>query len=276
MISTATAKGPARLLVAFDLETTGLSAATDRIVEVGAVRFEPSGRELDRFARLVHPGRPMPPAAQTIHGISDAALADASPASTVLPEFLNWLGDPGTTTLLAHNAVFDAAFLGRELARAGRSMPGHAVIDTLALARRRLPGAPNHRLDTLARLLGFDPDGPHRALADSLRVKALWLALAVDAEPAVAYPIHDPNAAPPAPLGWDRLAEAIALGHCVQIQYNGGTRGSAPRAITPRRFLHKGGRAYLIAYCHLGAAEKAFRLDRVRAYEVIGKVQTSC
>lgn len=276
MISTATAKGPARLLVAFDLETTGLSAATDRIVEVGAVRFEPSGRELDRFARLVQPGRPMPPAAQRVHGLSDADLADAPPASIVLPEFLDWLGDPTTTTLLAHNAVFDAAFLGRELARAGRSMPGHAVVDTLALARKRLPRAPNHRLDTLARLLDLDPSGPHRALADSLRVKALWLALAVDTEPSVAYPIHDPDASPLVPLGWDRLAEAIALGLCVQIQYNGGTRGTAPRTITPRRFVHKGGRAYLVAYCHLGAAEKAFRLDRVRSYEVIGKIEASC
>ena len=54
------------------------------------------------------------------------------------------------------------------------------MIDTLALARSRRPDAPDHRLDTMTRLLGLDPDGPHRALADSRRVMGLWLALAGD------------------------------------------------------------------------------------------------
>jgi DNA polymerase III epsilon subunit family exonuclease len=257
--------------VAFDLETTGLFAETDRVVEVGAVRFDASGRELGRFERLIDPGRPMSPAAQAVHGISDAHLAGAPPASAVLPEFVAWIGDPATTTLLAHNAGFDTAFLGRELARAGQAMPGHRVVDTLALARDRLPHAPNHQLDTLARLLDLDPDGPHRALADSLRVKGIWLALAVGLEPSalVAYPIEDRRGGSPVPVGWERLAVAIARGYRVRLEYAGGTRGEAPREITPRRFVHKGGLPYVIALCHLDHFEKAFRLDRVRAYEVL-------
>src|SRR5262249_54907587 len=103
--------------VAFDLETTGLMAETDRVVEVGAVRFDASGNERGGFERLVSAGRPRAPAAQKVHGLSDAALADAEPARAVLPEFLAFLGDPATTTLLAHNASFDAGFLGRELGR---------------------------------------------------------------------------------------------------------------------------------------------------------------
>jgi DNA polymerase III subunit epsilon len=262
----------ARPFVAIDLETTGLFPDTDRVVEVGAVRFDTSGRELGRFERLVHPGRPMSPAAQAIHGLSDADLAGAPPAAAILPEFLDWLGDPASATLLAHNASFDAAFLGRELARAGIATPGHAIVDTLAPARRRWPEAADHRLDTLARLLDLDPDGPHRALADSLRVKGLWLALSAGGEPpspTFSYAIGDGRGAPPAPLGWEGLAEAIARGHRVRIEYDGGTRGDAPRDISPRRFVHKGGVAYVIAYCHLDAFEKAFRLDRVRRFEVI-------
>ncbi len=121
-----------REFVALDLETTGLSAAVDRVVEIGAVRFDARGVEIARFAQLVHPERLMSPSAQAVHGISDADLAGAPTARQVLPAFLEFLGAPGTSVLLAHNAAFDAAFLGRELSRAGMARPGYAVVDTLA------------------------------------------------------------------------------------------------------------------------------------------------
>jgi DNA polymerase III epsilon subunit family exonuclease len=258
--------------VAFDLETTGLMAETDRVVEIGAVRFDASGREIDRFERLVNPGRPMSPAAQAVHGISDADLADAPPARAVLPEFVAFLGDAGLTALLAHNAAFDSGFLGRELGRIGQPPPGHAVVDTLALARSKVPDARDHRLDTLSRLYNLDPSGPHRALADSLRVKGLWMALEGPREPVaslVSFPIYDPRGPGLAPNGWDRLAEAIALGLTVRMEYAGGTRGTTPRDVTPRGFVQRGGVAYLVAFCHLDSFEKSFRLDRVHHYELV-------
>jgi DNA polymerase III epsilon subunit family exonuclease len=170
-----------RTWVALDLETTGLSPRDDRIVEIGAVRFDGGGNEIGFFERLVNPLRPSNPRARAIHGIDDRELAHAPTADLILPEFLDFLGDPDRTTLLAHNAGFDAAFLGAELARCGRGLPGHGVVDTLALARRQLPHLPSHRLDGLARHFGLDPYGPHRALADSRRVKGLWLALGGEA-----------------------------------------------------------------------------------------------
>ena len=148
--------------VALDLETTGLSPRDDRIVEVGAVRFDGEGREIATFERLVNPLRTSNPRARAVHGIDDRELSRAPTADVILPQFLDFLGDPDRTTLLAHNAGFDAAFLGAELARLGRSIPGHGVVDTLALARRGLPHLPSHRLDGLARQLGLDPFGPHR------------------------------------------------------------------------------------------------------------------
>ena len=255
--------------VAFDLETTGLSALSDRIVEIGAVRFDASGAVLGEFERLVNPLRPSGDRARAVHGISDAELARAETAESVLPEFLEFLGDPGRTTLLAHNATFDAGFLGRELARLGRPMPGHVVVDTLALARRRWPKIGSHRLDFLAGKLGLDPFGPHRALADSLRVRGLWLALEAAREKAeteaspLAYPIFDAGAGLPAPRGWQWVEDAIGRELPVTIRYGGGTRGPAPRQISPRRFANRGGVAYLVAFCHLDRIEKEFRLDRV-------------
>jgi DNA polymerase-3 subunit epsilon len=264
-----------RTWIALDLETTGLGPIDDRIVEVGAVKFDAEGREIEVFEELVNPLRPSHPRARAVHGIADSELALAPTFERVAPALLAFLDDPDSATLLAHNASFDAAFLGAELARSGRAMPGHAIVDTLALARRKLPHLPTHRLDHLAHHLGLDPYGPHRALADARRVMGLWLALGGEpglggkAPPAV-YPIHDPAGPVPAPRGWDRLAEAAARGWRVRVIYEGGTRGDSPREITPRRFINRGGVAYVTSICHIDAKEKEFRLDRFRSYEVLG------
>jgi len=256
--------------VAFDLETTGLVTRSDRVVEIGAVRFTGDGRDLGRFEQLVNPERPMSPAAEAIHGISDSDLAGAPTCREVLPRFLEFLGDPAMTSLVAHNAIFDAGFLGIELCRAGMALPDHRVFDTLALSRRCLPKLPSHRLSTLAGDLGLDHGTPHRALGDSLRVEQLWLRLGGPFAPPgllVSYPVHDPQQTTPAPHGWEILDEAVATGCQVRIRYEGGSRGTKPRSVTPLWFLQKGGMAYVVAYCHLDAIEKSFRRDRIRYCE---------
>jgi DNA polymerase III subunit epsilon len=260
-----------REYVALDLETTGLMADTDRIVEIGAVRFRADGQELGRFQRLVNPERPMSPAAFAIHGLSDDVLAGAPPVRDILPEFLLFLGDPSTTALLAHNASFDAGFLGCELARAGLPVPSHSTFDTLALARRRLPWLASHRLDNVARALALDSAGAHRALADCLRVKEIWLLLGGTCEPMddlVSYRMFDRSETQPRPEGWDGVLQAAARGTMIRIEYDGGTRGSTPRSITPRRFVQRGGANYLIAFCHIDSLEKSFRLDRIRCVQL--------
>jgi DNA polymerase III subunit epsilon len=256
--------------VAFDFETTGLIAASDRIIEIGAVKFEAGGKELSRFESLVCPDRPVSPGAYRVHRLSNADLANAPPIHVVLTEFLDWLGPVDQVTLLAHHARFDAAFLGSEIARLGLTIPRYSVLDTLALARHRLPGAFNHKLDTLAELLSLDPEAPyHRAMADCLRVKALWLALDGEHGPRMAYTPFDTAVEEPPPTGWDELVEAISRGCRVRMRYLGGSCGTDPRSITPRRIYHQGGTAYLAAFCHLGGFEKVFRLDRIESYEVL-------
>ncbi|WZP00029.1 exonuclease domain-containing protein [Isosphaeraceae bacterium EP7] len=256
--------------VAFDLETTGLWAETDRIIEIGAIRFDHSGKESGRFERLVNPRRPVGASSRAIHGLDDSLLATAEGIESVLPEFLSFLGPADSTLLLAHNAAFDAGFLGAELGRLGLPMPGHAVADTLVLSRRRRPDAPNHRLDSLARLLGLDGEGLHRALADSRRVMDLWLQLD-DGEPPTTYPIADPsqNPAPPIPHGWETMSNAIREGLPLTIIYSGGTQGDTPRAISPRRFVRRGGLTYVVAFCHISSRDKEFRLDRVKWHGVM-------
>jgi len=263
---------PSTEYVAFDLETTGLIAEVDRIVEIGAIRFHPTGRELGRFLTLVNPSRPMPPAVQAIHGIGDADVAGAPKIADVLPEFLKFLGDPKSTLLLAHNASFDAGFLGRELGRTGLQAPNFGVIDTLALSRSIHPELPTHRLQYLTKIHQLTSDDPHRALGDCTRVKELWLRLggpSIPVERLVTFPIFDPVKEKPTPRGWERLEIAISNGHSIRMEYEGGSQGLAPRTITPRRVEQRGGIVYVVATCHLAQFEKSFRLDRIRCYEII-------
>lgn len=256
--------------VALDLETTGLSAESDRIIEVGASRFDTLGRDLGTFQSLVNPRRPVGAGAFAVHRIPDAELVDQPGAEVVLPAFLAWLDETPGAILMAHNASFDASFLGRELARIGLARPDLAVADTLALARRLVTDVANYRLDTLAIRFGLDPFGLHRALADSSRVKGLWLAMTGGKAPEPAPPSYPVLATgTPVPTGWSDLEQAIARGQRVKIEYEGGSRGMSPREITPRSFRHLGGVTYVVACCHLDAQEKSFRLDRVRRYEVM-------
>lgn len=260
---------PPNIWVAFDLETTGLDPATDRIIEIGAICFDSAGAELDCFESLINPRRPVSPSAFAVHRIASSSL-DVSPLiEDVLPRFLLWLLRQESAGMVAHNARFDAAFLGHEIRRLGQTPPPVAVFDTLDLARRRCPGSPNYRLDTLARRLGLPEDHHHRALADCRRVKDLWLLLDGPRHWSFSYNVECREESSQTPVGWERLARAIELGWLVRMQYSGGTRGLEPRNITPRRLLHMGGVAYVVGQCHVSGFEKKFRLDRIVGYELI-------
>jgi DNA polymerase III epsilon subunit family exonuclease len=261
--------GSARDFIALDLETTGLWAASDRIVEIAAVRFRETGEATGFFQSLVNPEQPVSPGAYAVHGLSDQELAQARPARQVLPEFLAFLGDPDSCGLIAHNAAFDAGFLGSELSRAGLAVPGHSLHDTLALSRSRLPMLESHRLDSIARHFGLDPAGAHRAMADSLLVKAIWLRLGGhrESDRLISFRMFDARKAVALPEGWEALEQAVERGCVLRIEYEGGTRGIAPRTITARRLESRGGSTFLVAHCHLDSLEKSFRVDRIRSLE---------
>jgi DNA polymerase-3 subunit epsilon len=263
--------------VAFDLETTGLDPITDRIVEIGAVRFDGEARERGRFQHLVNPRRAVSETARAVHGISDLELASAPEIEEVLRSWRIWLAEEPVAGLVAHNARFDASFLIREIARCGaEAMSGLVVFDTLALARRVRPGLISYRLDALVAQLGLAVEGRgHRALADSLSVMRLWLSLDGPSQARVAYGLDPGEEDDSPPRGWEGLSAAIERGDRVRMEYAGGTRGATPRDMTPLRFAHLGGTAYVVGLCHLDNQEKRFRLDRIVWYEriVIARVE---
>ncbi len=161
-------------LVVFDLETTGLSAARDRICEIGAVRVR--GLELvDSFESLVNPGVALPGPVERLTGLRADELRRAPALPRVLPLFLGFAGD---APLVAHNAAFDQRFLERELlAREGRRL-SEPPLCTAALARRLLEGRLRRvSLASLAHFFGVSTRPCHRALPDAEATAEVLLCL---------------------------------------------------------------------------------------------------
>jgi DNA polymerase III epsilon subunit family exonuclease len=149
--------------VAFDVETTGLDASRERVVELSAVRFRLEA-EASNFDELIDPGRPIPAAAARVNGITDELVRGKPAAGEVVARFLTFAEG---AVLMAHNAEFDVEFIVHEAARASLALPYSAVVDTVELSRRVRPDLPNHKLETLSRALGCQSDTYHRALADA-------------------------------------------------------------------------------------------------------------
>jgi DNA polymerase-3 subunit epsilon len=133
--------------IVLDTETTGLDPGKgDRLVEIGAVEIVNQIATGSVFHVLINPERDVPEEAFRVHGHSTASLADKPVFAAVVDEFLAFIGED---RLVIHNAEFDMRFLNAELAKLGRPpLPADRVTDTLLLARRKHPGAPNN-LDAL-------------------------------------------------------------------------------------------------------------------------------
>lgn len=156
-----------RVFVAFDTETTGFSPKTDRLVEIGAVKFRGDGTVLASTNWLVNPERDVPSYATQVHGIKNSDVRGAALFESVFPEFTAFCGD---AVLLAHNATFDVNFLVAEIKRARLRAPALAVGDTLPLFRKWFPHALSHSLEPLSDYLGVSGKTYHRAQADAFHI----------------------------------------------------------------------------------------------------------
>ena len=150
--------------VVLDLETTGGSAHSCAITEVGALKLR-GGECLGTFQTLVNPGVRLPPEITYLTGITESMVAPAPLIDSVLPAFAEFLGD---AVIVGHNVRFDLGFLRANLARLGYGALTNRFVDTYALARRLVRDeVPNCKLRTLARHFRTDADPCHRALDDA-------------------------------------------------------------------------------------------------------------
>jgi DNA polymerase III subunit epsilon len=163
--------------IVFDTETTGLDPLSgDRLVEIGCVEMVNRCATGRNFHAWCNPQRDMPMEAERVHGLSAAFLADKPLFADIAADLLAFVGD---SPLVAHNAQFDFGFLNAELAACGHEPVSlDRMVDTLAIARRRHPGA-KHSLDALCTRYGVDRSHrvKHGALLDAELLAQVYVEL---------------------------------------------------------------------------------------------------
>lgn len=242
---------PQTRIVALDLETTGLSAARHRIVEMAAVCWQ-HGEEIGQFEELVHPGCFIPRRVISVHGITDDMVQDKPAIRDVLPAFLEFCD---ADLIVAHNAPFDVGFINAECARQGLPPLRGTIVDTCALARRRLPGCPSYRLEALKAALGLGYGQAHRALADARDCLQLFFHCLQTEMPELRLPIEPPFL----PSELAPLREALQHGTTVMIEYRDTQGRLTQREIRPI-FIDA---SCVQAHCLLRNDKRHFAINRI-------------
>ncbi len=172
--------------VVLDTETTGLDPSSGhRVVEIGCVELLNHVATDNTFHSYLDPERDMPKDAERVHGLSAEFLRGQPAFAQVVDDFLGFLDD---AKLVIHNAAFDIGFINAELERLGRApIPITRAIDTVALARRKFPGAPAN-LDALCRRFSIDNSArtKHGALLDAELLAEVYLELCGGRQPGFA------------------------------------------------------------------------------------------
>lgn len=158
--------------ICFDIETTGLSAARDKITEIGAVKVE-NGIITDKFSTFVNPEMPIPQKITQLTGITDEMVKDAPSQSEAVSAFLEFAGD---NVLVAHNAPFDISFIAKACEDMGREY-NYTSIDTVAISRAILTDIKNCKLDTVAKFLRLGEFNHHRATDDAEMLAKIFITL---------------------------------------------------------------------------------------------------
>lgn len=140
-----------------DLETTGLDPKGDLIIEYAAVKVR-DGQVADTFQMLCDPGFPIPPVISQITGITTEMVRNSPNPRSVLPDFLDFVGDD---FVMGHNVLFDVRFIATS---AGEFT--NPYIDTMKLFRKLHPSLPHHRLCDMVDYYGKNNESAHRALSD--------------------------------------------------------------------------------------------------------------
>ena len=148
--------------VVFDIETTGFSPLSDRIIEIGAVKVV-NGTITDKFSTFVNPDIPIPFRIEQLTSINDSMVLPAPKIDKVLPDFLKFCEG---CALVAHNASFDVSFIAHNAEELGLPFDP-TVLDTVTLARVLLPQLNRYKLDTVAKALNVSLENHHRAVDDA-------------------------------------------------------------------------------------------------------------
>ena len=155
----------------FDAETTGLSAARDRMIEIGAIKVI-DGVVEEQFERLIKQDTGIPMTITEITGITEQMTNQSGVCEReAVKDVLKFIGD---MDLVMHNAVFDFNFLRQACRRNEANIPTNKIIDTLSIAKRTIDDIDDYKLGTIAEYYGIESKNAHRALSDCHTTKLIY------------------------------------------------------------------------------------------------------
>lgn len=158
--------------VCIDLETSGIRAKWDKIIEIGAVKVR-NGIVVDKFEQLINPGVELSERIIDLTKITDDMLCDKPEIEEIMPKLIEFIGDD---ILLGHNIAFDYNFLKQNAVNVGITFEKEGI-DTLKIARKTLKGLESRGLEYLCNYFGIIDENHHRALNDAQVTSKLYLIL---------------------------------------------------------------------------------------------------
>lgn len=158
--------------VVFDLETTGLDATKDEIIEIGACKIK-NGKICEVFSTFVKPSKKIPKEITDLTGITDLMVKDAPTINYVLPDFYKFCYG---STLVAHNIAFDIGFV-HNISKKFSYNFSNDTMDTMDIAKKKLPGLKNYKLGTIVEKLGIVLENAHRAVNDATATAKVFVKL---------------------------------------------------------------------------------------------------
>ncbi len=266
-------------IVVLDTETTGLMPEMGhRVIEIGAVRYE-NGKEVGKLNRLLNPKRKIEPSASRVHGIQDADLVGQPSFAAFSQDLIAFLDD---ALIVAHNAQFDAGFLGMEFYIQGIQAKKPAFklenpwLCTFMLAKNHFHFGRNS-LSHIANLLGVRIGQSHRALNDVYATAGIFKRMQQELKKqrfetvgdllyvqggAVFAPHLDEGTIPINPL---RIG--LQEKRNITIEYSS-AKATSTRTITPLYITYLNGDTYVVAYCHQAQDQRTFKLNRILKSEL--------
>jgi DNA polymerase-3 subunit epsilon len=261
--------------VAFDLETSGAYPLGSDIIEFGAVKWQ-AGRETDTYQTLLKPREPLTAFNMSIHGITNEQVKDAPVMRDKISEIRQFMEG---SILMAHHAPFDMGFMAVEFERYNVSFPKDPVICTSLLARKMVPESPNHKLQTLIKVLDLVGGQAHRGLDDARACLQLGLiCMGRLGSQAILKDVYDKVEKD---LSWSNFlvlqsgnskiemtVRALENHKDLDLIYEGGSiKGT--RRISPVGIVRNPDGDYIQATCHIDRASKRFYVDKIKDIQMV-------
>lgn len=255
-------------IIAFDLETTGLSPLANKIIEISAIKITPTNVEF--FDQLINPQEIIPQFTIDIHGIEDHMVKDSPLIEEVLPQFIDFIQD---APLVAHNIKFDLGHIIYNAHMLGLKLQENPIYCSYLLSKLTILGRDSYKLSSLAEFLDIEIINHHRAMDDAiacLKIFVAGLSNVMRQKTLEKAKIDGPKSYKkdqvidiPQKLLDLNLIELAAKQTPIQIMYKGGSHKNVYRPIIPVSLLPLPQGNVLYALCKLSNHHKSFFLKKI-------------